>query len=146
VLDYENVVGQDSLTRLDDRRNQNNNKNKNKSRNRNQGGRPDGQQAGPRGQKARPPASNSKVVTGPMGKDRKAAGAIARRATGPMVTASNISKAATARMGSRPGQGRKVAAAIARRAITTGAVITARGQITQTTVNPVTIIRPSLNR
>ncbi len=51
VLDYENVVGQDSLTRLDDRRNQNNkNKNKNKSRNRNQqgGNRPDGQQAGPR--------------------------------------------------------------------------------------------------
>ncbi|MBD1385355.1 hypothetical protein IDJ75_08710 [Mucilaginibacter rigui] len=50
VLDYENVVGQDSLTRLDDRRNQNNkNKNKNKSRNRNQGGnRPDGQQTGPR--------------------------------------------------------------------------------------------------
>jgi len=51
VLDYENVVGQDSLTRLDERRNQNNkNKNKNKSRNRNQqgGNRPDGQQAGPR--------------------------------------------------------------------------------------------------
>ncbi len=51
VLDYENVVGQDSLTRLDDRRNQNNkNKNKNKSRSRNQqgGSRPDGQQAGPR--------------------------------------------------------------------------------------------------
>jgi cell fate regulator YaaT (PSP1 superfamily) len=39
VLDYENVVGQDSLTRLDERRNSNNNnkkKNKNKSRNPNQ--------------------------------------------------------------------------------------------------------------
>ena len=39
VLDYENVVGQDSLTRLDERRNANNNtkkKNKNKSRNPNQ--------------------------------------------------------------------------------------------------------------
>ncbi len=34
ALDYENVVGQDSLTRLDERRN-NNNKNKNKNRNRN---------------------------------------------------------------------------------------------------------------
>jgi cell fate regulator YaaT (PSP1 superfamily) len=34
VLDYENVVGQDSLTRLDERRN--NNKKKNKSRNKNQ--------------------------------------------------------------------------------------------------------------
>ena len=34
ALDYENVVGQDSLTRLDERRNNNNkNKNKNKSRN-----------------------------------------------------------------------------------------------------------------
>lgn len=44
VLDYENVVGQDSLTRLDERRNINNrNKNsKNKSRN-NKGPRPDGQ-------------------------------------------------------------------------------------------------------
>jgi cell fate regulator YaaT (PSP1 superfamily) len=49
ILDYENVVGQDSLTRLDERRNQKNNKNKNKNRNRNQGGnRPDAQQAGPR--------------------------------------------------------------------------------------------------
>ncbi|MBD1363451.1 hypothetical protein IDJ77_06485 [Mucilaginibacter sp. ZT4R22] len=49
VLDYENVVGQDSLTRLDERRNNNKNKSKNKSRNK--GPRPDGQapaQAGPR--------------------------------------------------------------------------------------------------
>jgi cell fate regulator YaaT (PSP1 superfamily) len=37
VLDYENVVGQDSLTRLDERRNSNNkNKSKNKSRNKSQ--------------------------------------------------------------------------------------------------------------
>jgi cell fate regulator YaaT (PSP1 superfamily) len=42
VLDYENVVGQDSLTRLDDRRNNNNAKKKNKSRNK--GGRPEGGQ------------------------------------------------------------------------------------------------------
>jgi len=35
ALDYENVVGQDSLTRLDERRNNNNNKNKNKNKNRN---------------------------------------------------------------------------------------------------------------
>ena len=35
VLDYENVVGQDSLTRLDERRNNNNAKNKNKNKNRN---------------------------------------------------------------------------------------------------------------
>ena len=33
VLDYENVVGQDSLTRLDERRNQNKKKNKSKNRN-----------------------------------------------------------------------------------------------------------------
>jgi cell fate regulator YaaT (PSP1 superfamily) len=47
VLDYENVVGQDSLTRLDDRRNNNNkNKTKAKSRGRNQksSNRPDGEQ------------------------------------------------------------------------------------------------------
>ena len=36
ALDYENVVGQDSLTRLDERRNNNKKKNKNKSRNPNQ--------------------------------------------------------------------------------------------------------------
>jgi cell fate regulator YaaT (PSP1 superfamily) len=41
VLDYENVVGQDSLTRLDERRN--NNKNKNKSKSRGKGPRPEGQ-------------------------------------------------------------------------------------------------------
>lgn len=35
ILDYENVVGQDSLTRLDERRNNSNNKNKNKNKNRN---------------------------------------------------------------------------------------------------------------
>jgi hypothetical protein len=33
VLDYENVVGQDSLTRLDERRNNNNNKKKSKNKN-----------------------------------------------------------------------------------------------------------------
>ena len=43
ILDYENVVGQDSLTRLDERRNQNNKK-KNKNRNKNQ--RPGGQAEG----------------------------------------------------------------------------------------------------
>src|SRR6201994_958579 len=32
VLDYENVVGQDSLTRLDDRRNANKKKNKNRNK------------------------------------------------------------------------------------------------------------------
>ncbi len=53
VLDYENVVGQDSLTRLDERRNQNKKKNKNKNRNQRDGQgagnnapRPDAQQAG----------------------------------------------------------------------------------------------------
>ncbi len=35
ILDYENVVGQDSLTRLDERRNSTNNKKKNKNRNKN---------------------------------------------------------------------------------------------------------------
>ena len=51
VLDYENVVGQDSLTRLDERRNQN----KKKSKNRNRGDRPGGQQ-GERGGNPRPEA------------------------------------------------------------------------------------------
>src|SRR6202012_2040415 len=41
VLDYENVVGQDSLTRLDER---NRNKKKNKNRNKQQGNRPQGVQ------------------------------------------------------------------------------------------------------
>ncbi|AMR30955.1 hypothetical protein A0256_05695 [Mucilaginibacter sp. PAMC 26640] len=41
VLDYENVVGQDSLTRLDERRS-NNNKNKNKNKSRNKGPKPEG--------------------------------------------------------------------------------------------------------
>ena len=41
--DYENVVGQDSLTRLDDR---NRNKKKNKNRNKNQGNRPQQAPAG----------------------------------------------------------------------------------------------------
>jgi cell fate regulator YaaT (PSP1 superfamily) len=43
VLDYENVVGQDSLTRLDER---NRNKKKNKNRNKQQGNRPQGAQGG----------------------------------------------------------------------------------------------------
>ncbi|MDF3077833.1 MAG: hypothetical protein K0S09_1722 [Sphingobacteriaceae bacterium] len=56
VLDYENVVGQDSLTRLDDRnRNKNNNKNRNKNRQQgggqqNQGQPQKPQNAGPRPQ------------------------------------------------------------------------------------------------
>jgi hypothetical protein len=51
ILDYENVVGQDSLTRLDERRNTNQNQNRSKSKNnksRNRSSRPDGAQAGPR--------------------------------------------------------------------------------------------------
>jgi cell fate regulator YaaT (PSP1 superfamily) len=43
VLDYENVVGQDSLTRLDDRRN-GKKKNKNRNKNHKPNGVPDGQQ------------------------------------------------------------------------------------------------------
>ncbi len=39
ILDYENVVGQDSLTRLDERRNNNNKK---KHKNRNKGNKPAG--------------------------------------------------------------------------------------------------------
>lgn len=50
ALDYENVVGQDSLTRLDDRNRNKNNNNKNRNKNRQQGG---GQQSGnPRPQQA----------------------------------------------------------------------------------------------
>jgi len=46
VLDYENVVGQDSLTRLDERRNNNNN-NKKKSKNRNKPNNPNSPQVTP---------------------------------------------------------------------------------------------------
>jgi hypothetical protein len=55
ILDYENVVGQDSLTRLDERRNSNNKK-KNKSRNKSRtNGQPDGgAPQAPRAQAAAP--------------------------------------------------------------------------------------------
>jgi cell fate regulator YaaT (PSP1 superfamily) len=58
VLDYENVVGQDSLTRLDERRN----KNKNKNKSRNKGARPDGQapaQAGAKPEGGNRPQGNA---------------------------------------------------------------------------------------
>jgi cell fate regulator YaaT (PSP1 superfamily) len=65
VLDYENVVGQDSLTRLDERRNnQNKNKNKNKNRNRSgageqqAGNKIDGAQQGPRPDRNNRPQGN----------------------------------------------------------------------------------------
>jgi cell fate regulator YaaT (PSP1 superfamily) len=62
VLDYENVVGQDSLTRLDDRRNNNNNNrnknNKNRSRTQQGSNRPDGAQAGARPEGANRPQGN----------------------------------------------------------------------------------------
>ena len=53
VLDYENVVGQDSLTRLDER---NRNKKKNKNRNKQQGNKPQGAPQGATTQEATPPA------------------------------------------------------------------------------------------
>ncbi|MFD0766431.1 regulatory iron-sulfur-containing complex subunit RicT [Mucilaginibacter lutimaris] len=61
ALDYENVVGQDSLTRLDDRRNQNRNKNNNnngRNRNRQGDGRRDGQQAGEKRAEGNRPQGN----------------------------------------------------------------------------------------
>jgi hypothetical protein len=64
VLDYENVVGQDSLTRLDERRNQNKNKNKNKNRNRGgageqqAGSKIDGAQQGPKPARNNRPQGN----------------------------------------------------------------------------------------
>jgi cell fate regulator YaaT (PSP1 superfamily) len=66
VLDYENVVGQDSLTRLDER---NRNKKKNKNRNKNQGNKP--QQSAPAQQQ---PKENTAVEAtknnGPNNKNR----------------------------------------------------------------------------
>ncbi len=67
VLDYENVVGQDSLTRLDER-NRNKNKNRDRDRDRNRGGnqqqgnRPTGQQ-----QQQRPDNRNSNNQNKPKG-------------------------------------------------------------------------------
>ena len=64
VLDYENVVGQDSLTRLDERRNnQNKNKNKNKNRNRSgageqQANKIDGAPQGPKPDRSNRPQGN----------------------------------------------------------------------------------------
>jgi cell fate regulator YaaT (PSP1 superfamily) len=48
VLDYENVVGQDSLTRLDERRNQNKKKSKNRNKNQRPGDQADGSNNAPR--------------------------------------------------------------------------------------------------
>jgi cell fate regulator YaaT (PSP1 superfamily) len=82
VLDYENVVGQDSLTRLDDRRNSNNNRNKNnKNRNRTQqqgGNRPDGAQAG-----ARPEGGNRPQGNKPAGGQRPEGGNRQQHQQGP---------------------------------------------------------------
>jgi cell fate regulator YaaT (PSP1 superfamily) len=82
ILDYENVVGQDSLTRLDDRRNSNNNRNKNnKNRNRNQqqgGNRPDGAQAG-----ARPEGGNRPQGNRPEGGQRPEGGNRQQHQQGP---------------------------------------------------------------
>ena len=58
VLDYENVVGQDSLTRLDER---NRNKKKNKNKNKNQGNKP--QQPGGAPRPAQPKAAVIEVNT-----------------------------------------------------------------------------------
>jgi len=60
ILDYENVVGQDSLTRLDDSRNRNKNKNKNRNKNNRPGGQGDNnrpQQQGRDNQGPRPVAA-----------------------------------------------------------------------------------------
>ncbi|MBB3054586.1 regulatory iron-sulfur-containing complex subunit RicT [Mucilaginibacter gotjawali] len=59
VLDYENVVGQDSLTRLDENRNRNKNKNKNRNKNQRPGG-----SAGENGQR---PAQASGSTPRPAG-------------------------------------------------------------------------------
>jgi cell fate regulator YaaT (PSP1 superfamily) len=75
VLDYENVVGQDSLTRLDERRSQNS-KNKNKSKNRNrtsEGGNAPAQQSavnrpnGNKPQAARPETQPKQLGNKPDG-------------------------------------------------------------------------------
>ncbi|WP_299591660.1 regulatory iron-sulfur-containing complex subunit RicT [Mucilaginibacter sp.] len=58
ALDYENVVGQDSLTRLDERRNQNKKKNKNRNKNQRPGGQGDGAASTPR------PEANAGQVQG----------------------------------------------------------------------------------
>lgn len=52
VLDYENVVGQDSLTRLDERRNNNKKKNKNKNKGPNPNQQPGNQNSRPQGNPA----------------------------------------------------------------------------------------------
>jgi len=59
ILDYENVVGQDSLTRLDERRNSNNKK-KNKNRNKNKPGGP--QENAPQRVQAAAPVQNVQQV------------------------------------------------------------------------------------
>jgi cell fate regulator YaaT (PSP1 superfamily) len=80
VLDYENVVGQDSLTRLDDRRNNNNRNKNNKNRNRTQqgGNRPDGAQAG-----ARPEGGNRPQGNRPEGGQRAEGGNRQQHQQGP---------------------------------------------------------------
>ncbi|MDB5001211.1 MAG: hypothetical protein JWR76_2288 [Mucilaginibacter sp.] len=72
VLDYENVVGQDSLTRLDERRNnQNKNKNKNKNRNRNGAGEQQANKIDGAPQGPRPERSNRQQGNRPEGGNRQ---------------------------------------------------------------------------
>jgi hypothetical protein len=66
ILDYENVVGQDSLTRLDDHsRNRKKNQNRN-DRNRDKGGRPNGADRGQRPVQANESGQKPAVAQGPQ--------------------------------------------------------------------------------
>lgn len=79
VLDYENVVGQDSLTRLDDRnKNRNNNNNKNRNNNNNNNNRPRNpnqqEQRGPRPQPAEGQTPGKPLLTRPADGTKPAEG------------------------------------------------------------------------
>ncbi|RFZ82745.1 hypothetical protein DYU05_11265 [Mucilaginibacter terrenus] len=96
VLDYENVVGQDSLTRLDERRNNNNNKNKNK--NRNKGGKP-GSASNQQADNNRPQKQQSSAPAGPRPEGSRPEG---NRPKGQQAPAQNAAQAGPRPEGGRP--------------------------------------------
>lgn len=76
VLDYENVVGQDSLTRLDER---NRNKKKNKNKNKNQGNKPQQPGSAPRPAQLKAAVTEVNTSANPVAAEKREANPNAQR-------------------------------------------------------------------
>ena len=76
VLDYENVVGQDSLTRLDER---NRNKKKNKNKNKNQGNKPQQPGSAPRPAQPKAAVTEVNISANPVAAEKREANPNAQR-------------------------------------------------------------------